>query len=628
MGSSPKWHFPPRSGGIDYVQNPSSAHFRDNPIPKLVREIVQNSVDARDRDLAGPVVVRFQSTDVPGTLIDAAQLALHMKACLDRAKTDGHPMVEETYRNAMTVLNQDRIPCLRVTDSGTTGLSGSKWNALVVQEGAVQKHDRGAPGGSYGIGKNAVFNVSRLHTVFYSTRFVNGRDGRVEKMQGKATLMSHPDPSNTGSSLQHIGFYRGDDGSPILTTDIPEFFRLPEPGTGVFIIGFDPRSPNWLGEMTAAVIENYFLAIHRKELIVEIDSGATDPTSITHETIDQLFSEYADGADAYAYYRAIRDTEVTVAKRLPRIGELGVHVSIGLGPRRVAYVNRNGMLVTDSREQTVNPLAPRGKSLWPDYGVVVTPTSDYGDAWIRTMENPSHDAISLQQLFDEPARQKAGKILRDARRVIKEIIDRKAAIDRYGDISNLDELAILFPDELDPDRRGNRELPVVDLTLPQERRGHQPEPPGPEPDPPSPDPDPEPDPDPPDPDPIPDPPDPDPSPNPDPDPPPVPPTPNPGSSKRHPMGSVRFIPTGDREAVVAFTPTGDPGEEILFSLVPQGGERDKLDRINLLSARIVDGDHKVKVADGRVLIVPQSASRITVAIVAARTVRDLAVRIG
>ena len=179
-----------------------------------------------------------------------------------------------------------------------------------------------APGGSYGIGKNAVFNVSLLHTVFYSTNFVNGREGRVERMQGKATLMSHPNPDKPSESLQHIGFYRSPDGHPLTATQIPGFFRLDEPGTGVFILGFDPRSQDWLSEMTAAVIRNFFLAIHRKELLVEIHSGDADPIIITHETIDYLFTEHAKDDDCYAYYKAIRDTNLTVTKHMPNIGKL------------------------------------------------------------------------------------------------------------------------------------------------------------------------------------------------------------------------------------------------------------------------------------------------------------------
>ena len=138
-----------------------------------------------------------------------------------------------------------------------------------MQEGSVQKPGE-APGGSNGIGKNAVLNVSDLHTVFYSTRYVAGRRGRVEKFQGKAILMDHPDPENQKHNVQHVGFFSLPEGKPILTTQIPDFFRLPEVGTGVFAMGFNPKSANWVDEVTEAVIENFFYAVHHKKLVARI----------------------------------------------------------------------------------------------------------------------------------------------------------------------------------------------------------------------------------------------------------------------------------------------------------------------------------------------------------------------
>ena len=616
MSNTASWHFPPRNGGIDYVQNPSSAHFVDNPIPKLVREILQNSVDAKERGIPEPVAVKFHDTYVDGNLVGALQLSEHMTACLERARAEKHtPAVVETYQDALAELDRDRIRCLCITDSGTTGLSGHKWSALVDQEGAVRKPGE-APGGSYGIGKNAVFNVSLLHTVFYSTNFVNGREGRVERMQGKATLMSHPNPNKPKESLQHIGFYRANE-SPLTTTQIPGFFRLDEPGTGVFILGFDPRSQDWLGEMTAAVIRNFFLAIHRKQLVVEIKSGSTTPIIISHETVDLLFREHANEDDSYSYYRAIRDTEPAVTKVIPKIGKLNVHVLMGCGPRRIAYVNGNGMLITDSREQAVNPIAPRGKSLWPDYGVVVSPATETGDAWIRNLEPPSHDTISLSKLNEVP-RRKASKVFFTARKAIGTIIDKAAEIDRYGDLSNLNELAALFPDELDPRRRGNRALPVVDVPVrPASRPGTEIDPLGPDPDPPAPDP-------------YPSPPTPDPEPKPHPKPrPPRPgPGPNPGSKRRRSLTSVRFIPTGRRQAIIAFTPTGDFDAEIPFSLVPQGGERDREEQVDFTEAQVVDGDHAVAIRDGQVVVRPGRQERIAIRVAASSPINDVAVRIG
>ena len=286
--NKPTWRFPPRNGGIDYVNDPSSAHFSDAPIPKLVRELIQNSLDAKQDGLAGPITVTFSETEVRRGLIGGAALRGHLESCLNRANTDER--LAKVYRNALAVISQRVIPCLKVRDAGTMGLNDARWKALVVQEGAVSKGG-GAPGGSFGIGKNAILNVSDIQTVFYSTRLVEGRRGRIEKLQGKATLTGHPAPGGSGGDLQHIGFYNGQDNSPVTGKNIPEFFRLEETGTSVCIMGFNPHSSNWVDEVVTAVIENFFYAIHHQRLAVEVTPKDGDSIRIDHQTLDQLFSK-------------------------------------------------------------------------------------------------------------------------------------------------------------------------------------------------------------------------------------------------------------------------------------------------------------------------------------------------
>ena len=438
----PVWNFPARNGGIDYVTDPSSAHFSDAPIPKLVREVVQNSLDAKHDGYSEPIIVEFAETRVSPALIGGDSLEKHIAACFDRAAAIGRAGAMAVYKRALNALGQKTIRCLKAFDSGTVGLGDARWDALVIQEGAVSKLGD-SPGGNYGIGKNAALNVSDLQTVFYSTRYIAGRKGRVEKMQGKATLMGHDDPNGTGKPLQHIGFYAEPDGSPFEGRDIPDFFRLDETGTGVFVMGFNPRSTQWVEEMTRAVIENYFCAIAEKKLIVKIVPIESDSQEvINHETIDSLFSYQKQPDDAIYYYQAIRDGDIENTIRLGELGPLAVHVILEPGaPRKIALVNRNGMLIADSKDMRINPISPRARGVWPDFAAVVIPATDKGDSWLRSMENPSHDSVSTGQLSTESERRAADVLFKRAREEISDIIEMLADLDDYGDESNLEELA-------------------------------------------------------------------------------------------------------------------------------------------------------------------------------------------
>ncbi len=454
--AAPKWYFPPRNGGIDFVHDPSAAFFNDNPIPKLVREVIQNSLDAREPGIAEPVLVTFTDARIKRNLLGAAQLYRHLTACVDRAVYEGRTDIQELYERAVNTLKDSHIRCLRITDGNTTGLTGSRWDALVAQEGSVQKADTGAPGGAFGIGKNAVFNVSDIQTVFYSTHYIDirNRKGRVDKLQGKATLMSHTNPQNGEEALQHIGFYQDADGQPIIgMRRIDPFFRLNEPGTGVFIMGFNPRTDDWVGEIVRAVLQNFFYAIHHQRLVVRIEDG-NNAVEIKRDDLESLFEmHHKDISDSHFYYRAIRDAELETTKPIRNLGEFDVFIHLNGGPKRMAFVNRNGMLVSDSREQKANPIYTRNRSLWPDYAAVILPSTDSVDKLIRKMENPSHDAISVAKLRERNEQVKMENAFKNARDAIREMMDSKTHLDQSGHQANLRELAEMFP-ELDPKSSG------------------------------------------------------------------------------------------------------------------------------------------------------------------------------
>ena len=449
-----RWNFPKTNGGMDYVQDSSSSHFNEAPIPNLVREVIQNSLDAKYDGLEEPVRVAFTEIYISKSLIGGSELEKHICACRDRAEAENRSAIAESYQKALDILDQSQIRCLKIQDTGTTGLKDKLWDSLVTQEGAVNKTGSIA-GGNYGIGKNAVLNVSDLNTVFYSTRYI-GRDsgskgrvrGRIDKLQGKATLMTHPDPNAPAEKLQHIGFYIDEDGEPLTgARSIPKVFRLGDTGTGVFIMGFNPRSDNWMTEIARAAADNYFYAIHNKQLRVSIQTdGDSAPIEIVHDTLDNLFQDRK--TPAYCYYRAIRDTEPRRMQSVGKLGNLDAYVLFeNNAPRRIGYINRNGMLITDSREQAHNPLAPKGKSLWPDYAVMVMPATDEGDMWVRDMENPSHTSVSPEQLPDVDEIRAAQNCFLEARRALINLIDEESGIAEPGETSNIGELARFFPEQ-------------------------------------------------------------------------------------------------------------------------------------------------------------------------------------
>ena len=393
--------------------------------------------------------------------------------------------------------------------------------------------------------------------------------------------------------------------------DVPKFFQLAETGTGVFIMGFNPHSSDWVDQVATAVIENFFYAIHHQNLTVEIVPEDESPVRIDHQTIDYLFERLTPiNQNAVHYYRAIRDLpeeNIEVTGRFKDLGRVRAYIVFAeRSPRRIAHINRNGMLITDSREQKVNPLAPRGRSLWPDFVGVIVPDTDAGDLWLRRMENPSHDSLSSGQLRGEKDRREADRRLRQARRELGEIIERRSEIDRYGEASNLDELAGILPD-LDG-ALGDRTLTtrvIETQTIPvhvvgveeqvDDEGGGEGEDPwdgsggkgngvqegggG-------------------------------------------------GTDGNRPVRHresravlrwVRYIPLSSGEAIVAFNPTSDPPREVRLSLMPAGADRDPrgIRPVAITEAtRIGDVEEPLPVNDGEIVFTPDSSDRVTIRVIA------------
>ena len=131
-------------------------------------------------------------------------------------------------------------------------------------------------------------------------------------------------PTARTTDLQHIGFYILHEDGPIMGRDIPKFFQLAETGTGVFIMGFNPHSSDWMDQVATAVIENFFFAIHHQSLTVEVVPEDGIPVRIDHQTIDYLFERLTPiNQNAVHYYRAIRDLPAEDIEATRRFKDLG-----------------------------------------------------------------------------------------------------------------------------------------------------------------------------------------------------------------------------------------------------------------------------------------------------------------
>lgn len=353
--------------------------FKGNLERYLAREIIQNSVDARD-DQREPVLVKFELVEIPAADIpDLKSLAATFGRCAEYWSKDAK--ATGFFQRAEKLARAKRIIALRVGDYNTKGVAGSDsdrddgWYNLIRCSGASSKG--GGEGGSFGIGKNAPFAASRMRVVLYSTLT---KDGDYA-FQGVARLASHKLPKSH-KVAQPISYLGDKSGASIRAKkDIPAHFARKKPGTDLIILGYDADG-SWEEDLVFSVLENFWPAIYFGDLEVEVAG-----TRICRKNLADLLGEYSSKGEGefvgHLYYRAFVEKASTRFENvLPTLKKVEVRLLAGEQglPKKVAMVRKTGMVIYHQAY----------RSLVPYCGVFLC-RNEAGNRLLRDMEPPRHD---------------------------------------------------------------------------------------------------------------------------------------------------------------------------------------------------------------------------------------------
>src|SRR5690606_22784612 len=118
----PTWKFVSTNGAReDGVHNPMIEHFAGNYNYSLAREIIQNSLDAKQEESSDPVTVTFSlelfsQSEFPGH----SELLNVLSSCKEYWPHDKD--TQEFIGGALSCMNQESIPFLKISDYNTKGL--------------------------------------------------------------------------------------------------------------------------------------------------------------------------------------------------------------------------------------------------------------------------------------------------------------------------------------------------------------------------------------------------------------------------------------------------------------------------------------------------------------------------
>ncbi|WP_319380176.1 hypothetical protein [Thiomicrorhabdus sp.] len=429
-------------------------HFRGDPLSNLAREVIQNAMDA---GLSGSIVKvdillkSIATNDIP----NINELKANIESCLEASEFESDK-AKTFFENALNQLSKNSVKVLEISDYNTTGMKGPAQNgtpyyAFMKARGQSKKLNDTA-GGSYGIGKFAPYAVSQIRTIFVSTIYEDEENNKEQLTQAKSLLMSH---EKEGKRRQAIGYWglkdkcmpvKGFDKtlSEVLVRSTSSDFSS---GTKLVVLAFDDSNKHWEELLAASIAENFFGAINKDELIVNVNEkyrldGSSLADLFENQSIIDAVEKSGDGLERFSsrkYYLEALNSNIAFCESTQNkiLGhcELRVLVDESL-PSKVCAL-RNGMFITEQLRGLMR------FSGFKDFVAVFECTDPTGNELLRSMEPPRHDSFEPERLDTQEMKAKGNKALNDIAKWVRGVL-QKLAKEPSSEVTSVDELKEFF----------------------------------------------------------------------------------------------------------------------------------------------------------------------------------------
>lgn len=462
-----RWQFDPFAWKVEGPNDPAMSHFSASRTSSLYRECLQNSIDARADDTK-TVEVAIEKVNLPVDSFAGGELAHHFKAAANCRHLDTSEY-KDVFEEVAHTLRQSKIVALRITDSGTTGTKATgdyqwetPWLSLM---GTGVSPKSGIEIGKWGIGKYAAPAATRLRTALYATYYQDGNGKGFRLLGGRTRLTSHEIDEDQYQAEGYLTCDSESNNAMVImengpATFVPQQgspFWLQDPGTAVFVPGFDfdQDGKSWRQELKSQVIVNFFYALLKDHLsVIALGDSEDEQFTIDSLEIDQLIAESMNDKDSDSsesrtvrYISACRKPELST--HISGIGEVHLHLDVPERSvdydSRIALVRHPGMLITDDGKQMGIPGLQRLRGRFRPFTAVLVCISGKKDNVIRSCENPSHNALSTDNIRNQSERLMAVKALKKLGDWVKNNLPRYEPGEVTERLQLSDELVIMKP---------------------------------------------------------------------------------------------------------------------------------------------------------------------------------------
>ena len=399
----------------------------------VVRELIQNALDAARKADVRPAIVQFRLIESPrGSIpgIERYESALDKAIETQRDMAGGElaeqaQLVVARIRDALT---KEHLTVLTVLDNGV-GLNEQRMNAL-LSDGLSVKESSAT--GTYGNGHHTAIPTSDLRYVLYGG--ITSCGARIGS--GHAVLASHVENGQLqprgGDGFYIRGFRAGrgtlysyatgDDVPDLIADAIDEIEDKTGHGTAVIIPAFNNfLEEDSLWEMVSrAASANFFAAIEDGDLEVTVEEGDGNWLLLDKSTLSEVLNTHRDNRRAAAFLNGRRAFEAHGAYQ----SGVAHHVSTSAGDIKIRLLEnasgiprvdlcRNGMWITDKLPGFYQKFTEK-----VPFQAILSLDADEGRQlhdFIRIAEGPLHDAIVIKRL---PAKDQ-----RACRKALVEIVE-------------------------------------------------------------------------------------------------------------------------------------------------------------------------------------------------------------
>lgn len=425
--------------------------FFEYGISGLVRENIQNSLDAKIPDSSEPIKVVIKLGKIRRSYIPGYQEIKNRILALD----PGNQYTKEAIDEMRHYLSENEMYYMSFEDINTKGLKGAQLGQTESSESSYSPYaySKGIHfyeedeeieklrGGSHGVGKIASNSASNLNTMFFS----NCDENNYKTLGGTIQLIEHQFNSKYYRSTGYFTDIKNGTFYPYENDDYNEIYKKDTRGLKIIIpflrVQFYDEK-----EVIRSVVSNFLLAIINNDLIVEVNENEINENTIKNYIYNEEYFEqnyedikndftrlYLDTIENHLFNSnfEIKDSQMNYYFKLYfqvdsniKRGKLGVFRSIGMKIE-------DKTIPSNSRKP---------------FNAVLIPNSAREDMFLKSLENESHTRLDANHIKNKNLRANASKFISNLEQEISKLIDEQLK-DLYPNEEKLDTSDIIY--ELD-----------------------------------------------------------------------------------------------------------------------------------------------------------------------------------